>query len=61
MVTGAVELMRVDVQSEMQGLKDVSDCYHTDLIATSDRAKIEGAVHFENPSRKRGSTLPRNA
>jgi anaerobic carbon-monoxide dehydrogenase catalytic subunit len=47
MVTGAVDLMTVDVQCEMQGLKDVSECYHTKLITTSDRAKIEGATHIE--------------
>jgi carbon-monoxide dehydrogenase catalytic subunit len=47
MVTGAVELMTVDVQCEMQGLKQVSECYHTKLITTSDRAKIEGATHIE--------------
>jgi carbon-monoxide dehydrogenase catalytic subunit len=47
LVTGAVELMTVDVQCEMQGLKKVADCYHTKLITTSDRAKIEGAEHIE--------------
>jgi anaerobic carbon-monoxide dehydrogenase catalytic subunit len=47
MVTGAVELMTVDVQCEMQGLKNVAECYHTKLITTSDRAKIEGATHME--------------
>ena len=46
-VTGAVELMTVDVQCEMQGLKTVAECYHTKLITTSDRAKIEGAEHIE--------------
>jgi anaerobic carbon-monoxide dehydrogenase catalytic subunit len=46
-VTGAVELMTVDVQCEMQGLKRVADCYHTKLITTSDRARIEGAEHIE--------------
>jgi anaerobic carbon-monoxide dehydrogenase catalytic subunit len=47
LVTGAVELMTVDVQCEMQGLKTMADCYHTKLITTSDRAKIEGAEHVE--------------
>jgi carbon-monoxide dehydrogenase catalytic subunit len=47
MVTGAVELMTVDVQCEMQGLKNVAECYHTKLITTSDRAKIDGATHME--------------
>jgi carbon-monoxide dehydrogenase catalytic subunit len=47
LVTGAVEVMTVDVQCEMQGLKDAAECYHTRLITTSDRAKIEGAEHME--------------
>ncbi|OPY67687.1 MAG: Carbon monoxide dehydrogenase/acetyl-CoA synthase subunit beta [Syntrophorhabdaceae bacterium PtaU1.Bin034] len=47
LVTGAVEAMTVDVQCEMQGLKDVAECFHTTLITTSDRAKIEGAIHIE--------------
>ena len=47
LVTGAVELMTVDVQCQMQGLQDVSECYHTKLVTTSDRAKIEGAMHME--------------
>ena len=47
MVTGAVEVMTVDVQCQMQGLQDVAECYHTKLITTSDRAKIEGAIHME--------------
>ncbi len=46
-ITGAVEVMTVDVQCEMQGLKNVAECFHTKLITTSDRAKIEGAMHIE--------------
>jgi len=47
LVTGAVELMTVDVQCEMQGLQNVAECFHTRLITTSDRVKIEGATHIE--------------
>ena len=47
LVTGAVELMTVDVQCQMQGLQDVAACFHTKLVSTSDRAKIEGATHME--------------
>ena len=39
--------MSVDVQCEMQGLADVAQCFHTKLITTSDRAKMEGAEHYE--------------
>jgi carbon-monoxide dehydrogenase catalytic subunit len=45
--TGSVEAMTVDVQCEMQSLADVAKCYHTKLITTSPKAKIEGAMHIE--------------
>jgi carbon-monoxide dehydrogenase catalytic subunit len=45
--TGAIEAMSVDVQCEMQSLVDVAKCYHTKLITTSPKAKIEGAMHIE--------------
>jgi len=47
LITGAVELMTVDVQCQMQGLQSVAECFHTRLVTTSDRAKIEGATHIE--------------
>jgi carbon-monoxide dehydrogenase catalytic subunit len=47
LATGAVEAMVVDVQCIMQGLANVAKCYHTDLITTSPRAKIDGATHIE--------------
>jgi len=40
LITGAVELMTVDVQCQMQGLANVAECFHTKLITTSDRAMI---------------------
>jgi anaerobic carbon-monoxide dehydrogenase catalytic subunit len=46
-VTGAVDAMVVDVQCEMQSLAQVAKCYHTKLITTSSKAKIEGAMHIE--------------
>ena len=47
LATGAVEAMVVDVQCIMQGLANVAKNFHTDLITTSPRAKIEGATHIE--------------
>jgi carbon-monoxide dehydrogenase catalytic subunit len=41
-ITGAVDAMVVDVQCEMQSLANVSACYHTKLITTDSRARIEG-------------------
>lgn len=45
LATGAVEAMVVDVQCIMQGVSPVSKNYHTKLITTSEKAKIEGAEH----------------
>ncbi|OIN97840.1 carbon-monoxide dehydrogenase catalytic subunit [Candidatus Desantisbacteria bacterium CG_4_10_14_0_8_um_filter_48_22] len=46
-VTGAVEAMVVDVQCLMQSLPIVAQCYHTQIITTSPKAKIPGAIHIE--------------
>ncbi len=45
--TGAVEVMIVDVQCVMPSLAELCGCFHTKLITTSSKAKIEGAKHFE--------------
>ena len=47
LATGAVEVMVVDVQCIMQSLPAVAGCFHTEVITTSDRAKIPGAKHIE--------------
>jgi carbon-monoxide dehydrogenase catalytic subunit len=47
LATGAVEAMLVDVQCIMQGLADVAKCFHTELVTTSPRAMIPGAIHLE--------------
>ncbi len=46
-VTGALEAIVVDVQCIMQGLTDIAQCYHTKVITTDPRAKIQGATHIE--------------
>lgn len=46
-MTGAVEAMVVDVQCIMQALGDLSKKFHTKLITTSPKVKIEGATHIE--------------
>jgi len=38
--------MVVDVQCIMQGLVDTAKCYHTKIITTDERAKIQGATHM---------------
>ncbi len=47
MVTGVVEAIVVDVQCIMQGIADVAQCYHTKVITTDYKAKIQGATHIE--------------
>ena len=44
--TGAVDAMIVDIQCIMPSLPSVSKCYHTHLITTSPKGKIEGAEHY---------------
>ncbi|MCL2149541.1 MAG: anaerobic carbon-monoxide dehydrogenase catalytic subunit [Dehalococcoidia bacterium] len=46
-ITGAVEAMVVDVQCIMQGLTDIAGCFHTKVITTDPRARIQGAIHIE--------------
>ncbi|MCP5104152.1 MAG: anaerobic carbon-monoxide dehydrogenase catalytic subunit [bacterium] len=45
--TGAVEAMVVDVQCIMPALPELCKCYHTHLVTTSPKGKIENARHFE--------------
>ncbi len=46
-VTGVLDAMVVDVQCEMQSIHDVAKCFHTEIITTSPKAKIEGAKHIQ--------------
>ncbi|MGB2808054.1 MAG: anaerobic carbon-monoxide dehydrogenase catalytic subunit, partial [Sedimentisphaerales bacterium] len=46
-MTGAVEVMLVDVQCIMPALSSLCGCFHTKLITTSPKCKIEGAEHIE--------------
>ena len=55
-VTGAVDAIVVDVQCIMQGLVEVASCFHTKVITSDPRAKIEGATHIEFDERKATET-----
>ncbi len=46
-VTGVLDAMVVDVQCEMQSMHSIAKCFHTELITTSPKAKIEGARHIQ--------------
>jgi carbon-monoxide dehydrogenase catalytic subunit len=47
LTTGAVEMMLVDYQCIMPSLGNVSACYHTRMISTSDKAQFPGMQHRE--------------
>ena len=46
-LTGAVEEMIVDVQCLMPSLNKVAGCFHTKLVTTSPKAKMDGVQHIE--------------
>jgi len=46
-MTGAVEVMMVDVQCIMPALGELASCFHTKLITTSPKAKYPGVEHME--------------
>jgi carbon-monoxide dehydrogenase catalytic subunit len=46
-LTGSVEAMVVDIQCIMQALVGLAENFHTQVITTSPKVKIKGAVHIE--------------
>jgi carbon-monoxide dehydrogenase catalytic subunit len=46
LITGAADVMVVDVQCVMPSLPTVARCFHTEMITTSEKAKIPGATHM---------------
>jgi carbon-monoxide dehydrogenase catalytic subunit len=46
-MTGSIEAVVVDVQCIMPALPDLANCYHTEIISTSPKAKFPGATHIE--------------
>ncbi len=56
LLTGAVDLMVVDVQCVMPSLPQVAACHHTKVVSTSAKAHIPGAERLEfDPARARPS------
>jgi carbon-monoxide dehydrogenase catalytic subunit len=45
-VTGAVEVMMVDVQCIMPALQEIAACFHTKLITTNPKARFPGVEHI---------------
>ena len=46
-LTGAVDLMVVDVQCIMPALSSICKCFHTKLVTTSPKCKMPGVEHIE--------------
>jgi len=46
-VTGAADLMVVDVQCILPGIVDMAKCFHTEIVTTSHKAKFDGATYVE--------------
>ncbi|MFC1511280.1 anaerobic carbon-monoxide dehydrogenase catalytic subunit [Candidatus Margulisiibacteriota bacterium] len=46
-LTGAVEVMLVDVQCIMPALSTLCQCYHTRLVSTSKKAKFSHTTHID--------------
>ncbi|AFV11725.1 carbon monoxide dehydrogenase/acetyl-CoA synthase subunit beta [Thermacetogenium phaeum DSM 12270] len=44
--TGAIDVMVVDVQCIMPGLRNVCECFNTKLVTTMSISKIPGSYHF---------------
>ncbi|MCK4269032.1 MAG: carbon monoxide dehydrogenase, partial [Methanogenium sp.] len=45
--TGAVEVMVVDYQCIFPSITETASCYHTKVVATSDKSKVPGAIYKE--------------
>jgi len=46
LMTGAADVMVVDVQCVMPSLPTVARCFHTEVVTTSEKAEIPGATHL---------------
>lgn len=46
-MTGALDAMIMDVQCISPGVKDMCNCFHTQLISTSPISKIPGSYHID--------------
>jgi len=51
-ITGAVEVMMVDVQCIMPALQETAACFHTKLITTNSKARFPGVMHIEFEAEK---------
>ncbi|MBO8182117.1 MAG: anaerobic carbon-monoxide dehydrogenase catalytic subunit [Archaeoglobus sp.] len=55
-VTGAIDAMVVDVQCIFPALGELTDCFHTVFISTSEQAKFEKGIHIQFEEDKASET-----
>lgn len=46
-MTGLIDVMTVDVQCIMPAITELSKKFHTKVVTTSEKAKMQGAIHIE--------------
>jgi carbon-monoxide dehydrogenase catalytic subunit len=46
-MTGAVDVMLIDIQCVFPALSRLQECFHTKVVSTSSKAKFPGTVHIE--------------
>jgi carbon-monoxide dehydrogenase catalytic subunit len=51
-LTGAVEVLMVDVQCIMPALAEIASCFHTEIITTSPKARFPGVKYMEFDERR---------
>ena len=52
-MTGAVDVMLVDIQCVFPALTRLQDCFHTKVVSTSSKAQLPGADAHRVPRRRR--------
>jgi len=54
LLTGAVDLLLVDLQCIMPSLPEIAACFHTKIVSTSPKAKFKGMEHIEFNEKEAG-------
>jgi carbon-monoxide dehydrogenase catalytic subunit len=47
LITGAVDVMLVDVQCVFPAVTELQNCFHTKIVSTSPKARFPGATHID--------------
>jgi len=55
LLTGAVDLLLVDLQCIMPSLPEIASCFHTKIVSTSPKAKFKGMEYIEFKEEEAGT------